>query len=150
MEVTRIAAASLSKGMPPQHLLFQELKVRCKTTTYKSKTSSTKNLRCQHSVDFSLNTAPCHSLGPCRCHTEQSSALPLHSLWGAAAAIRPPLSSSAPGCTNPGTSALLVCLAFPIFTTLLWMLSIGFMSLCILVPKPTPSAQGEAAQNRVG
>jgi len=29
-------------------------------------------------------TAPCCSLGPCRCHTEQSSALPLRSLWGAA------------------------------------------------------------------
>ena len=25
-------------------------------------------------------TAPCRSLGPCRCHTEQSSALPLRSL----------------------------------------------------------------------
>jgi len=43
----------------------------------------------------SPDTAPCRSLGPCRCHTEQSSALPLRSLWGAAAAISPPLSSSA-------------------------------------------------------
>jgi len=43
----------------------------------------------------SPDTAPCRSLGPCRCHTEQSSALPLRSLGGAAAASRPPLSSSA-------------------------------------------------------
>ena len=28
----------------------------------------------------SPDTAPCRSLGPCRCHTEQSSALPLRSL----------------------------------------------------------------------
>jgi len=53
----------------------------------------------------SPDTAPCGSLGPCRCHTEQSSALPLRSLWGAAAAMRPPLSSSALGWANPGTSA---------------------------------------------
>ena len=30
----------------------------------------------------SPGTAPCHSLRPCGCHTEQSSALPLHSLRG--------------------------------------------------------------------
>ena len=28
----------------------------------------------------SLDTAPCRSLGPCRCHREQSSALPLRPL----------------------------------------------------------------------
>ena len=50
------------------------------------------------------DTAPCRSLGPCRCHTEQSSALPLRSLWGAAAAIRPPLSSSALGTTRQAAS----------------------------------------------
>ena len=53
----------------------------------------------------SPDTAPCRSLGPCRCHTEQSSALPLRPLWGAAAAMRPPLSSSALGCTKRGISA---------------------------------------------
>ena len=37
--------------------------------------------------------------------TEQSSALSLCSLWGAAAATRPPLSSSALGWANPGTTA---------------------------------------------
>ena len=51
------------------------------------------------------DTAPCRSLGPCRCHREQSSALPLHSLWGAAAAMRPSLSSPALGWTNPGSPA---------------------------------------------
>ena len=45
----------------------------------------------------SPDTAPCRSLGPCHCHREQSSALPLHSLWGAVAAMRPPLSSSPAG-----------------------------------------------------
>ena len=30
----------------------------------------------------SPGTAPCHSLRPCLCHREQSSALPLHSQWG--------------------------------------------------------------------
>jgi len=42
---------------------------------------------------LSTDTAPCHSLGPCRCHTEQSSALPLCSLSRAAAAKRPLLCS---------------------------------------------------------
>jgi len=53
----------------------------------------------------SPDTAPCCSLGPCRCHTEQSSALPLGSLWGAAAAIRLPFISCALGSAHPGTSA---------------------------------------------
>jgi len=54
----------------------------------------------------SPDTAPCRSLGPCRCHTEQSSALPLGSLWGAAAAVRPPLSSSALDSAHPRTQPL--------------------------------------------
>ena len=49
-------------------------------------------------------TAPCRSLGPCRCHREQSSALPLCSPLGAAAAMRPPLSSSALCWMSQGTS----------------------------------------------
>ena len=53
----------------------------------------------------SPDTAPCRSLGPCCGHREQSSALPLHFLWGAAVAMRPPLSSSALGWANPGISA---------------------------------------------
>jgi len=53
----------------------------------------------------SPDTAPCRSLGPCRCHTEQSSALPLGSLWGAAAAIRHPLRSSALRWAHWGASA---------------------------------------------
>jgi len=43
------------------------------------------------------DTSPCCSLRPCCCHREQSSALSLHCLWGAAAAMKPPLSSSALG-----------------------------------------------------
>jgi len=42
----------------------------------------------------SPDTAPCCSLRPCLCHTEQSSALPFCFLWGAAAAMRPPLMSN--------------------------------------------------------
>ena len=59
----------------------------------------------------SPDTAPCHSLRPCRCHREQSSVLPLRSLWGAAASMRPPLSSSALGWVNPETLVLLTHLA---------------------------------------
>ena len=40
-----------------------------------------------------------------RCHTEQSSALPLRSLWGASAAIRPPLSLLCSGLSTPRASA---------------------------------------------
>ena len=71
----------------------------------------------------SPDTAPCRSLGPCHCHTEQSSALPLHPLWGAVAAMRPPLSYSALGWTNRGPQLLLI--PFTIFVALLWMLYIA-------------------------
>ena len=43
----------------------------------------------------SPDTAPCRSLGPCCCHREQSSALPLHSPYKELqAAMRAPLSNS--------------------------------------------------------
>jgi len=53
----------------------------------------------------SPDAAPYRSLGPCRCHPEKSSALPLHSLWGAVAAMRPPLSLLCSGLSTPQTSA---------------------------------------------
>ena len=40
----------------------------------------------------SLDAVPCSSLGPYHCHREQSPALLLYSLWGAAATMRSPLS----------------------------------------------------------
>jgi len=49
----------------------------------------------------SPDRGPCYSFGPCRCHREQSSALPLCSLWGAAAAMRPPLSLPCSGLNRP-------------------------------------------------
>ena len=39
------------------------------------------------------------------CQTDESSVLPLCSLWGAATTMRPPFSSSNLGCTNPGVCA---------------------------------------------
>jgi len=101
----------------------------------------------------SPDTAPCRSLGPCRCHTEQSSALPLRSLWGAAAAMRPPLSSSALGWANPGTSAaphVFPSIPFTISAALLQTLSNSPFSA--VVPQTAHSTQGAAApaQCRVG
>ena len=52
----------------------------------------------------SPDAAPCRSLGPCRCHRQQSSVLPFL-LWGAVAAMRPPLSSSTLYWVHSGTSA---------------------------------------------
>ena len=44
-------------------------------------------------------------LGPVTVTREQSSALPLYSLWGAAATMRPPLSLLCSGLSKPGASA---------------------------------------------
>ena len=60
----------------------------------------------------SPDTAPCRSLGPCRCHREPSSALTLRSLGGAAAAMRPPHSLPCSGLNRlRGLSCFLVLLA---------------------------------------
>jgi len=76
----------------------------------------------------SPDTAPCCSHRPSLCHREQSSALPLCSLWRAAAAMRPPLSSSALRWTSQGTSHILPSGSFTIFIAFLQMLSNSFMS----------------------
>lgn len=54
----------------------------------------------------SCDVVPCHSLGFCLCHTEQSSMLPFLSLWRAAATFRPPLILPCSGLnTHARTSA---------------------------------------------
>jgi len=100
----------------------------------------------------SPDTAPCRSLGPCRCHREQSSALPLCSLWGAAAAMRAPLSCSALGWVHPGTSALPQTPCPPDLSPLLQSslgLSIKVLRLShIVASKDAPSAGSEAVKHR--
>jgi len=84
----------------------------------------------------SPDAAPCRSLGPCRCHREQSSALPLRSLWGAAAAIRPPLSLPCSGLSTSRDLNCFLCIlpsrTFATFITLFWMLSNSFMYFFLL------------------
>ena len=73
----------------------------------------------------SPDTALCRSLEPCRCHTEQSSALPLRSLCGAAATMRPPLSSS-----GQSTQRDLSCTSYTLPSRLLTILVAHLWTLC--------------------
>lgn len=79
----------------------------------------------------SPDTAPCHSLGPCRYHREQSSALPLRSLWGAichhkvsSQLLYSGLSTSRCICCF---SYVLLSISFTTFGALFWTLSNSFM-----------------------
>jgi len=81
-------------------------------------------------------------LGPVAVNREQSSVLPLRYLWGAAAARRPPLSSSALDWTHkPQTSDTshmysLPSRQFTVFVAFFWTLSnsfVGFLFVCLFV-----------------
>ena len=67
----------------------------------------------------SPGTAPCRSLGPCCCHREQSSVLPLCSLWGAEAPTTRLCSGLNKTRKLTHSSYTLPSKLFPIFVTLL-------------------------------
>ena len=93
----------------------------------------------------SPDTAPCRSLGPCRCHTEQSSALPLRSCEE----LQPPSGLPQLLCSGLSKPRGLSCsfLFFAITRTLLWTLSNSFISFyCGAQTRMQCSRQGRTAQ----
>jgi len=102
------------------------------------------------------DTAPCHSLGPCCCHREQSSALPLYSPRGVCshheASPQPPLFWTEQ--IQEPQPLLLIPLACHTLPNLCSILLVAFSQLYTLLyiglPKAVPSIQGAAAQRKEG
>lgn len=105
----------------------------------------------QHPVWPSRVTAPCHSLGSCRCHQwAEISACPSAPLMRKPqAAMRSSLSLLCSGLNNSKdlscSSYILPSRPFTIFVALLWMLSNSFMCILCCVPKTAHSNQSETA-----